>query len=73
MAIAKSYGLNWNSYTWFSPVGGEGWGMGGTFGWLVVKWLSQLQLCLTKVASWQGRRDLELEVPVECAVFLMGL
>lgn len=53
--------------------GGEGWGMGGTFGWLVVKWLSQLQLCLTKVASWQGRSDLELEVPVECAVFLMGL
>ena len=24
MAIAKSYGLNWNSYTWFSPVGGGG-------------------------------------------------
>lgn len=37
-------------------------GMGGVFGWLGVKWLSQLQLCLTKVASWQGRSDLELEV-----------
>lgn len=47
-------------------------GMGGVFGWLGVKWLSQLQLCLTQVASWQGRSDLELEVPVECAVFLMG-
>ena len=51
-----------------------GWSGGWrAFGWLLVKQLSQLQLCLMKVASWQDRSDLELEVPVDCTVFLMGL